>query len=566
EIYVLFYMTAAIMATPFQGLLWNQYLVQGPVAKQLNLAAEIPRWVAPAPDSQAYVQRSLLHWDFMPAIILVVVRQALSRIDHFGLGYVLYRITSDVEKLPFPMATIGAQGSVALAESGKETWRWRCFSIGSMMGLIFGSVYIGIPAVTGAILAKPIQVIPIPWADWTTKTAEWLPAVATGMSFDLGGLLMGMLLPFWAVVGSFIGLMVTFVANPFLHRAGVLRQWQPTMDTVSTKMANYQDFYVSFTIGLSVTVGVIGIVKAIRSMKKPPGERSEFSKIFDINKVRGDISVWVGIAIYLFSTTCYILLCLYLLEGTFPIIFFIIYGFLWTPFISYVCARMEGIAGQFVNIPMIREATFILSGYRGIDIWFAPIPLHNYGMATVQFRQIELTGTRLSGIIKTNIVVFPIIMTSSIIFSQYLWRLAEIPSAAYPFAQKMWELQAFRQLFFATSTRDGYSPFLESFNFGYLGLGLGLGLVTYCVLSIFGLPVLLIYGVVRGLGESMPHGLIPQFAGALIGRYYFQKHFGKMWRQYIPVIIAGYSCGMGLVGMGAIAVALLSRSLSNLLY
>jgi hypothetical protein len=274
----------------------------------------------------------------------------------------------------------------------------------------------------------------------------------------------------------------------------------------------------------------------------------------------------MALGLYLCSTTGYVLLCVYLLEGKFPTMFFIVYGFLWTPFISYVCARMEGIAGQFVNIPMIREATFILSGYRGIDIWFAPIPLHNYGLETVHFRQIELTGTRLSGIIKTKLFVFPIIMISSVIFSHYLWRLAPIPSASYPFAQKMWELQAFRQLFMATSTRDGYSPFLEAFSFWYLGAGLGLGLVTYCVLSIFGLPVLLIYGVVRGLGETMPHSILPQFVGALVGRYYFQKQFGKMWRQYIPVIIAGYSCGMGLVAMGSIAMALLAKSLSKLLY
>jgi len=64
----------------------------------------------------------------------------------------------------------------------------------------------------------------------------------------------------------------------------------------------------------------------------------------------------------------------------------------------------------------------------------------------------------------------------------------------------------------------------------------------------------------------MPHGIIPEFAGALLGRYYFQKRFGSMWRQYIPVVIAGYSCGMGLIGMASIALALITKSLSNLLY
>ena len=42
------------------------------------------------------------------------------RPDQFGLGYALYRITSDVEKLPFPMAPVGALGTIALAESKEE--------------------------------------------------------------------------------------------------------------------------------------------------------------------------------------------------------------------------------------------------------------------------------------------------------------------------------------------------------------------------------------------------------------------------------------------------------------
>ena len=72
---------------------------------------------------------------------------------------------------------------------------------------------------------------------------------------------------------------------------------------------------------------------------------------------------------------------------------------------------MEGIAGQFVSLPLVREASFIAGarffGYQGIEIWYAPIPIHNYGEATVQFRQIELTGTSIRGIIKAEIVVFP---------------------------------------------------------------------------------------------------------------------------------------------------------------
>ncbi len=53
------------------------------------------------------VERTFFHRDWLIPILLLVGTQIIQRIDHFGLGYALYRITSDVEKLPFPMAPVG---------------------------------------------------------------------------------------------------------------------------------------------------------------------------------------------------------------------------------------------------------------------------------------------------------------------------------------------------------------------------------------------------------------------------------------------------------------------------
>ena len=231
---------------------------------------------------------------------------------------------------------------------------------------------------------------------------------------------------------------------------------------------------------------------------------------------------------------------------------------------------MEGIAGQFVSLPLVREASFIAGakffGYQGIEIWYAPIPIHNYGEATVQFRQIELTGTSIRGIIKAEIVVFPVVMISSLLFSQFIWRLAPIPSASYPYAQELWHLQALNTLLMQTSTLEGNSLFFQALDFVYVLFGMGFGVIVYIILSVLGLPVLLVYGVVRGLGQSTPHGLILEVVGALLGRFFFLKKYGSMWRQYAPVLLAGFSCGMGLTGMFAMGFALIMKSLGRLAY
>ena len=63
-----------------------------------------------------------------------------STVRHISAGYLLFRLTADLERLPYPMAPIAAQGATALAETtGRgETWKWRIFSIGSMAGFDLG--------------------------------------------------------------------------------------------------------------------------------------------------------------------------------------------------------------------------------------------------------------------------------------------------------------------------------------------------------------------------------------------------------------------------------------------
>jgi len=573
EIFLLYYMAGAALSTPFQGLLWNQYLVQSDAARMLGVTEFIPAWVAPSPGSDSLVERTFFHRDWMIPILLLVGTQIIQRIDQFGLGYALFRITSDVEKLPFPMAPVAALGTMARAEATgdkQKSWKWRVFSIGGVIGLAFGAIYVLLPTISGLILMEPIRLIPIPWIELTGHTEEVLPAVATGIQLDLGLVFIGMVLPFWAVIGGLVGILITVVANPILYKNGILTRWHPGMETVDTLFANNFDFYMSFSIGLGLAIAFVGIWHVARSFgKQDKGERGSLRDLFQPPPGRGDFNFWISIGIYVFSTISYILFCLWLVPN-FPWIFFIGYGFIYTPIVSYITARMEGIAGQFVSLPLVREISFIAGakyfGYQGIEIWYAPIPIHNYGEATVNFRQIELTGTSIRGIIKSEIVVFPIVMTASLLFSQFIWRLAPIPSSAYPFAQEIWHLQALNTLLMQSSTLEGNAAFYQALNIAYVGAGVGLGVVTYAILTLFGLPIMLVYGMVRGLGQTLPHAIILEVAGALLGRYFFLKRYGAMWRQYAPVLLAGFSCGMGLTGMFAMGVTLILKSLGRLAY
>ena len=99
-----------------------------------------------------------------------------------------------------------------------------------------------------------------------------------------------------------------------------------------------------------------------------------------------------------------------------------------------------------------------------------------------------------------------------------------------------------------------------------IGTGFAVGLVFFIILSVFGLPILLIFGYVQSL-TSIPHTMITQIIGALIARYYFWNRFGKkQWRLYATVLAVGFSVGMALVGMASVSIAMIQKSVSVLLF
>jgi len=577
EIYLLYYIAGgltvmvgfALAGGPFAGLIWNQYLVQNPDAVSLGVAQEIPRWAAPPPGSEALVKRTFLHRDWLAPIILLAVHQVLSRMSWFGMGYLLFRVTSDLERLPFPMAPVAAAGAVALAETDEEkgkSWRWNVFSIGAAIGLVFGAIYVGIPSLTGAIFGKPLSLLPIPWIDLTRSTEGALPATPTGLTCDLGAVMVGMVLPFWVVVGGFIASVTTLILNPILQRSGVLHTWRPGMDTITTQFVNGLDFWLSIGIGVAFAVAVIGIGNVIRSLARSRRSRAEHAgpeMTADRRRERGDIPVWAAVALYVISTTAYLLICARLVSG-FKLVFFAAYGFLYAPIVSYVNARMIGMTGQFFGIPFAREGAFILSGAQGAAIWFAPIPSDNFGGYAQSFREIELTGTRFGSIIKAELLMLPIGLVCSFIFWQYVWRMAPIPSQSYPFAMKFWRLAALNQLMWISSTTGGAPLFAKAINPAYIAGGLGFGVLAYGALSLLNMPVLLVYGFIRGMGQ-LPHFIVPEIIGALIARFWLARRFGaKQWAQYTPVLFAGYLCGVGLIGTVGIAITLIGKSVRAL--
>ncbi len=569
---------AATMSTggPVAELIWRQYLVRSDAVRDIGLLGKFPSWYAPQPTSEAILGRSLLHSDWMIPILLLIFLSIIGTIRAYTLGYFFFRLTSDVEKLPFPFASIGAQGAMALAESGekKVTWKWRIFSLGAVLGIGFGILIVGIPLATGAFLAKPLMLIPLPWYDATKLTQSILPATPLGVTIDLGLFLTGMIVPFWAAMGTAAGLLVTTVANPILYKLGILTRWQNGMDTVNTTFSNSIDFWWSFSIGVTIAIAIISFYQTFRDVKRKIGEARKQSK--EINTTerqniwatppgRGDFSLWIAIALYVTASLAVIGVA-HILVPNFPIYFLFLFTLIYTPVMSYIDTRLQGICGQQVTIPLVKEGIIILSGYKGIDIWLAPIPVDIYAGQAVAFRTNELTGTNFFSYVFSTALTLPLGFILSFIFWAFIWKSGVIPSDLYPFAQKMWELQAKNTVLLYSSTMEtvGAKPlFFQALHPPVIAVSFIFTIIVFIVMSLINAPIMTIFGFLNGIG-AMPHGFVMLLIGNIVGKFYFQKKYGATrFLQIAPVLIAGYGTGVGLVALIGVAFNLIVSAVSG---
>jgi len=599
---------------PFGQLVYRAYLVTSEAARDSGMTESFPSWFAPSPSSEAITGRNLFHADWIVPAALILMLMVIGMVKKYTLGYFFFRLTSDVENLPFPLAPIAAQGAMALeeaemtaeddadggpprgpadllrrAERKKTGRRWRLFSLGATLGIAFGIVQVGVPAITGIFLDKPVFLIPLPFVDTTTLTQGLLPATPTGITIDVGIILLGMVLPFWAVLGTFIAIVATMLLNPTLHHFGILTRWQPGMNTVNTTFVNEVDFWMSFGIGAGLGIAVVCLYATIRDVTRKARELREKRRALhqegraDVwsppRAGRGDYSLGLALGLYCAAATIVVVVCYVLLRWYSPgtrglggiLAFLIVFAFIYNPFISYVNARLLGIAGQYVDIPFVKETSFILSGAKGLAIWLAPIPVENYGHFAQSFRVNELTGVRFPSLIKAEIVALPILFILSGLFWGFIWRSNPIPSEVFPAAQVNWELAAKRQVlqFSSTFVPEGQDPsqksiadseFMKAIHPKVIGSGFGVTVALYVALSALGLPVLLVYGIVRGLGQ-LPHFMVLEVIGAFLGRFLYQRKYGrKEFLRMAPTILAGYFTGVGLIGMATIALKLIKEA------
>ena len=483
EIYLLVYVASALIAREegaFLDLLWRQYFVRSAEAEQFGISRILPWWWAPQPDSEAIAERTFIHRDWLAPILLLVIGTIMGRIAWFTSGYMLFRLTSDREQLPFPTAPMSALSAMALAEDSgaeRETWKWPVFSIGAAIGASFGAIYVGVPVVT-QLWGSKVEILPIPFWDLTPYFGNILPATPLGIAVHLGPIFAGLLMPFWSVIGSFSGVMLHTAVSPLLYELGYLPRWEVGMDTIRTQIATGIDFWRAFSIGITIAVTIVSFYQLFSTGRE---KRAELREKLQLEKAdqptvcqhsdchrpsevrgyclkhlgRGDFNLWICASLFCVAAIYPIVLAKTLfptLVSTGLLVIFVLIAFVYAPIMSFVSARLDGLVGREISIPYVDEAIRFMTGFRGVEIWFVPFPARNFGGHAEGFRVVELVGMKFTSLLKAELFMLPIVLVVSMMYWTFLWRLAPIPSESYPYAQLMWPLRAFDQALYLSST------------------------------------------------------------------------------------------------------------------
>jgi len=571
--------TVAATAGPFGVVMRNRYFTQSTQAADVGITPHIPTWVSPPPDSSAMATRSFLQMEWLAPVAVVVGSLLLARVLALSLGFVLYRITNDLERLPFPLAPVTAGGAIALADSSadRDTWRWRAFLVGIFIGGAWAFTTGLFPGLTQRFLGASMNIFTFLEADYSVRLHWLLPGAILGYNIELGGILMGMVVPFWIVVGMAAASLIAHVGiNPILIMTGVAADWKKGMGVGATSATLGMNFWVSASMGIGFAMAVISIGAMFKKLAQKV-ERADRESLERVRQRRGDFPLWLCGIVAVGALVGQTALCRYLVPD-FNFLLLIILGLIYTPVMSYVAARLVAMAGDHVaKIPYMDKGMMYLSGYRGVGAGYAPLPISDVsgdivgsiGREVQMFKQLELTRTRFSSVLYASAFGLPLLILGSLFFWTVFWRLAPIPSGAYDAAQKGWPVAAYMDSIWMSITLPGISAreALEKAIHPFIILGTGgFVLLAFAYVSVFQWPIALFYGAVAGFGTH-PAGLTGQLVGALIGRYVIAPKLGKEnWQRSAPVVLAGFGCGVGLLGGVALTIHILDKAVKYTVY
>ena len=543
-----------ILLPPFYWLIYRSFFVNFPFLATFKLAGRsiqelVPTWITPPPSSPVHFLRTLIHPEWAIPIAVLASITALS----FGADLVLAILFARLfieeveEELPFPFAKVDASLISTLAEERAETAK--PFYVSLFIGLaLTGIVYI--PHMLGAPL------IPLPWADFTMVTQYALPGAIVALASDPNLYVSGFVLPLSTVTLMLLGSLAIWCLGNYMTLTffrDLTPEWVAEYYVGMNSATIYQRSFLRVWMGFQLGA-MIGFPLAMLAIYGRELARLLKSVISAPRSGKPSPSRYL-LALYLLFSLLSVLI-FQLLVPEYPVYVSIAVSVGLSFLISFLVGRIVAEIGITPTFAWPWQAITYLTGYNGVAGWiFAPyVSLGGNALHINSIKVAYLTRTRVEDYIKGVTVGFLLSMIIGLVFIDLFWRLAPIPSAAYPFTIIYWPTLAMNDALFITRKITVKMPIL------LLGaITSAAALLAEVLLRRRGI-ILPAIAFVMGFFTLPPYTLAI-FLGSLIGNLLVRRIVGyKRWMEIRDSLVAGFFAGSSIaIGLG-IAATMLSKA------
>lgn len=545
----------------YYWLIFRSYYVTTPLSLEfklfgLPLREYVPQWMSPPATSPVHQLRTLFHPDWLLALGINLTFAVLGLAAELALGILFSYLYVEEEPLPFPFAQIDTAMVNTLHDRKPQDLLY--FILSLTMGAIYGLLLY----LTPMILGPQAQLLPYPWVDLTSYTQHYIPGAVVGIATDPLGFLYGMILPpsltFAMLAGSlatwFFGNTLTLTTFQSFSPQWV-EEYSPGMGIFLILQRAGLRLWLSLFMGLSFGLAIFLFIATSRKMVRA------FRALPKLAKLKGGPgypSPKKLLAVFFCSTLLSALLYYLLLPEVpfwLPLIISIGFSFI----LASLGARIFGELGLTFSSDFIYnmwKATIYFSPYNGYAAWiFTPViagfGTGGYANAT---KVAYATGTRPMDYYKATIISFVIVAVFGLLFTDFFWRIAPIPSFVYPYVYGLWPNYAISDSLFSTR-QIIINP--EQILIG-IGIAMGAGFLSW-PLNKLGIPFSAV-GLVGGMYATPPYTIMV-FIMSLVSRYLMTSLLGKeKWNSVRSIFLAGFSAGIGITVAIGTTITLISRA------
>ena len=545
----------------FNQIIFRAYFVKSPFAWSykiagLPVAEMIPEWLVPPYNSPALGMRTL----FQPAYFLPVAIwtsvSILALIVEISLSVVTTKIYVETERLPFPFASVDVSMATYLSERPR-----------SILKFLFSSILVGV--IWGVIVYAPhsigSQLIPIPFYDLTWALENILPGGIFAIPTQLATYIMGFIVPlnaatYMAISSTFLwtimnSLFVTTFPDAFPEWS---REYSQGMGLIAVQNRSQVRVWFAPQVGFTIAIAIFLMFKgrrAVGAMIKGLFKAEEGESMLGLPSVRRMLSLFV------LASLSSVLLQKWLIPDM-PLWVPLFYSFGMSFFIAVTTTAVAGEVGLTLPSTAMPGWTWhtlvYLTPYQGYA-GFAFPPLIIGGGPQLFGRQVAAaigTRTKPSDLIKLWILGSVLTMVVGLVSVDLFWRMAPIPSSAYPMTIYLFLGRSYTESMIVTrqvkvGMEQVFIPLL---------MCLGVLVVGDWLSSTFGLFFSAL-GITVGL-FSVPYNALSTFIGSAIGRFLMPRLFRgeTRWDDVKSYVVLGEFLGEGMIVVIVMGLAMISKS------